>query len=221
MKTKSFLSKILVATASVCLLVAVSSGSAYATSHLPPGYTLPGISTSGYANLENKVKLKVLKDGQTGYKVKVRKKGKDNYFNISPDERLKIKNGKYKLNAFFDSNGNFLEGTLEIKGKIKTSEGKIKGTLMTATLSSFAFSSSLVGFNTTDIFCNPGIEAIINECSPNESVYIDLENSGFDPTQKGFKSKGVSVATLPVPAAVWLFGSGLLGLVMLARRRKH
>ncbi|MGE5241685.1 MAG: VPLPA-CTERM sorting domain-containing protein [Bacteroidota bacterium] len=27
------------------------------------------------------------------------------------------------------------------------------------------------------------------------------------------------MATVPVPAAVWLFGSGLLGLVGVARRR--
>ena len=29
-----------------------------------------------------------------------------------------------------------------------------------------------------------------------------------------------SVSTVPVPAAVWLFGSGLLGLVGIARRKK-
>ena len=31
---------------------------------------------------------------------------------------------------------------------------------------------------------------------------------------------GISLATIPIPAAVWLFGSGLLGLVGMARRKK-
>ncbi len=38
---------------------------------------------------------------------------------------------------------------------------------------------------------------------------------GQDPTFNGV------VSTVPVPAAVWLFGSGLLGLVGVARRRKQ
>ncbi len=37
----------------------------------------------------------------------------------------------------------------------------------------------------------------------------------FTPPGSGFD------AAVPVPAAIWLFGSGLLGLIGLARRRKH
>ena len=35
-----------------------------------------------------------------------------------------------------------------------------------------------------------------------------------------FTQDSVSVSTVPIPAAVWLFGSGLLGLVGMARRKK-
>lgn len=38
----------------------------------------------------------------------------------------------------------------------------------------------------------------------------DVYNGGF-----------IAVAPVPIPAAVWLFGSGLLGLIGFARRRKH
>jgi len=32
---------------------------------------------------------------------------------------------------------------------------------------------------------------------------------------------GIEISQVPVPAAVWLFGSGLIGFVGVARRRKH
>jgi hypothetical protein len=216
--------KFLTVVTSVLMLV-VSGSNAYAVSLLP-GYELPGITPSGYPNFENSVKLKVKKKGQKGFKLRVRKKGKDNYLNAN-SERLKIKGGNYKLKAMFDPFGNFLEGTLKIKGKVDTPLGKAKGTLMTATLTSFAFDSdfdnglggSLLGFNTTDIECNSIIDAWVN-CTSNESVYILLDEYGFAPTVKNYKSKGLSVATIPVPAAVWLFGSGLIALVGMTRRRK-
>ena len=212
------------------MLAAISGGTAYAVS-VSPAYELPELRPSGHPNFENSVKLKVLKNGNKGYRVKVKRKGSGNYFNLSSTERFDIKKAKYKLIANFDTAGAFLDGTLKIKGKIKTPFGKAKGTLMTATLTSFAYDSnfndsllgfnngSLLGFNTSDIVCNSVIDDWVN-CTSNESVYIALDESGFDPTIKGFKSKGLSVATVPVPAAVWLFGSGLIALAGMTRRRK-
>jgi hypothetical protein len=57
----------------------------------------------------------------------------------------------------------------------------------------------------------------------------DILQFGFSATSTNFNGSAVfydnlvfaPVSTVPVPAAVWLFGSGLVGLVGVARRRKH
>lgn len=52
---------------------------------------------------------------------------------------------------------------------------------------------------------------------------LSLENGGY-PTAPGFDLAHVaavnfSIATVPVPTAIWLFASGLLGLISVARRK--
>ena len=53
-----------------------------------------------------------------------------------------------------------------------------------------------------------------------------LSGNGYDDTNatwtfstSSLNSYSMSIATVPVPAAVWLFGTGLLGLVGIARRK--
>jgi hypothetical protein len=218
MKTKSMLTKVLLLVSSALMLAAAGSGNAYAD--FP---ALPGIVPSSFPNFENTVNVKVQDRHKNGFKLKVRKEGKGHYFNLSDSESFKIDNGKYFLDAYFDTSGNFLNGTLKIKGLLDTSVGTAKGTLMTATLGDFAFTSTLFGFNTHNIVCNSIIDEFIGGggCTTNESVIIALQDGGFSPTTKNFKSDGLSVASVPVPAAVWLFGSGLIALAGVARRRKY
>jgi hypothetical protein len=67
----------------------------------------------------------------------------------------------------------------------------------------------------------------VQPLSLTQSSLIDLNTSFFECCGNGFKdqpfiSGSISpvVSSIPVPAAVWLFGSGLLGVVGLARRKK-
>jgi hypothetical protein len=48
---------------------------------------------------------------------------------------------------------------------------------------------------------------------------VDAKTSDFDYNDASFVVTNTSVGAVPVPAAAWLFGSGLLGLAGVARRR--
>ena len=65
----------------------------------------------------------------------------------------------------------------------------------------------------------PGVvESMFSEASDSGMLNISVaggETFMFD----GFVDTGGYASAVPVPAAVWLFGSGLLGLVAMARRR--
>jgi hypothetical protein len=97
-------------------------------------------------------------------------------------------------------------------------------------------------FASTDIDGNPVPQEVIVTLSDNTSVsffglafrgftsdvaisYLTIDGVDLDPIQPSklfyptLDSLYVGVAAVPVPTAVWLFGSGLLGLLSLNRRR--
>ena len=71
------------------------------------------------------------------------------------------------------------------------------------------------GVDITLVFSNP--------LSPTQSTLLDLSASKWSLGGTGinnvFRSGGISLVAVPIPAAVWLFGSGLIGLIAVARRK--
>ena len=206
------------------------------------GYDLSayGIGPASWTNFENNVKVKVVKKGKKGAKgtlLKVTgKKGSGNFFNLEPVDNFSIKGNSYKLMARFDVDGNLISGKkskVTIKGTIKTKKGEVSGKLLTASLgdlldgSGYAFAGTLIGFNTYNLRCHAVIDSVSpGGCEDGKPAYISLDKSFKDVTKK-FKSAGLAVtgsadiSAVPVPAAVWLFGSGLFGVIGLGQRRKR
>ncbi len=66
-----------------------------------------------------------------------------------------------------------------------------------------------------------------NPLTPTLSTLLNLGfgeskwSLGGTGTNNSFISGGISPVVVPVPAAVWLFGSGLVGLIGVARIKKH
>lgn len=133
-------------------------------------------------------------------------------------------NGQYRLSVSFDSNGDFLSGDLSLKGKIPTLlTGNGPQLLLTANVISFDFDSTysdtLIGFGIENIDCN--LELGIGDCHGySESIWITLDSAYLDDPNARFRNSGYAITTVPVPAAVWLFGSGLIFLSAAARKRR-
>ena len=105
----------------------------------------------------------------------------------------------------------------------------IDGTATTATATQLLFDFNATGDNSF-LLIGAGNNAWCLEtgsCTLNDSgetiAYIEA-GTGNEITVQNVARSGVvvfaEVQTVPVPAAIWLFGSGLLGLVGIARRKK-
>ena len=78
---------------------------------------------------------------------------------------------------------------------------------------------------TPDQMINDGIAGVftgeIMSSQDGGSSWFSVNQYGFDYASfNGTVLANETVSTVPVPASVWLFGSGLLGLVCMARRKK-
>jgi hypothetical protein len=152
-------------------------------------------------------------------KQKILYKAKGDFMlNMGGGSSYLIENGKIKINAKIEKDGT-LKGTGKITG-IDPFGGNKKKTLVTfGNNGDFSFlwdagGNDLFGMSITDINC-----PLWDFCTNTETFYA-IGEFGTDPAKINVKDGVLGVTTVPVPAAVWLFGSGLLGLAGMARGRR-
>jgi hypothetical protein len=179
-------------------------------------FKLDGIPSSGQPNFGHGVSVKM--DDKKG-KLTV-KQSLDAFTFFDASTTWNGSDAFYRLTAFYTGSGEFIDGTLQIKGTIDGLGIPKKTTLVTANISGWNLTDdpTLWGFATSDIVCSP---LLLVECTLNESVYISLEDAFDGNFNNGkFESLGTAITTVPIPAAAWLFGSAL-ALMGWVRRSKR
>jgi hypothetical protein len=74
-----------------------------------------------------------------------------------------------------------------------------------------------------NISANANADSIIgpsfDDQSTSGSFIIELTDGGFAQMNSTINSNGSAVSAVPIPTAAWLFGSGLMGLIGISRRK--
>jgi len=202
------------------LMVAMSIGSTVAHAQLQ----LADINPPGWPRFVTAVKVDVKK---STWKVTAAKgQSSDFTFKLDGSTTYNVK-GSYALDASFTNTGgvNTLDagGTLVIKGSISDSLGNTilrsngQDSLFSADLDDFGFAGSVMAFTTSNL---QGSVCDLYGCTGGETIWMSFADTILADLTQNFKTTGNVTTTVPVPAAVWLFGSGIIGLVGMARRRQ-
>ena len=187
---------------------------------------LPGISPSGAPAFRNNVKFDLNTKAN-----RLRVTGRKDFTYFDGTTGYAGQQSKYTLLVNFDNGGNFLNGSVELRGGL--SGGGINGsvpnntTLVTADITKWAWGNEngsagptfdLFGFQTDNIVCSP---LLLITCTVSESVYVQLDDPFSGSFNNSFKTTGIATTTVPLPAVAWLFGSALGLLGWVGRRNKR
>jgi hypothetical protein len=146
------------------------------------------------------------------------------WLQIDDETTVVIPKMRIKLDAAVD--GAVASGALKISGKIPDL-GKFKVSADLKGEWDASEDGTFWGFNTTNIACSGALESLV-DCATDGVIYLNLlETIGPDTGANKISTSGLALTsvavpvTIPVPATVWLFFSGLFGLVAISRHRRN
>ena len=210
----------------LCAMAVLTLGSSAAQSACPDagqypsnGCSLPGLVGGSFPYFTQgvDVKLNSKDNGDFSFKASYGGSGTSEFW-VDQNNSYSIDNTffQFKANA---KHGDVVDGSVRIMGNLGGKPGR--QTLMTADLTGvWDYSGGLIGFNTMNIQCGDAILVLVN-CTSSEVIYFSLQDALVPGGMKGkFETTGLAVTSVPVPAAVWLFGSGLVGLIGVSRRKR-
>jgi hypothetical protein len=208
--------------AACALLVGIFASSGVSALSLPG----TGISDSGAPAFRNNVKFDLNTRAD-----RLRVTGRKDFTYFDGSTGYLGQQSKYTLLVNFDNGGNFLDGSVELRGGISDLGIPHQTTLVTADITAWAWGNEdglklgdpgymidLFGFQTDNIVCSP---LLLIACTVSESIYVQLDEAFSGSFNNSFKTTGIATTTVPLPAVAWLFGSALGLLGWVGRRNKR
>jgi len=209
----------------VVLLVLFAAGSAHASLSFDPSNTFSGIAPAGsltadFTDIAGGVQLVITSNLAPGENLDP---GRSLYFNINPSKDSILQNLSFTLtgNTNFNQQATVLTGADSFKAD---GDGyyDINFTFSSSTKAFTAGESQTYKITTSSgtISASNFINYLSSTGGGNGNWFAAVHVQNTPSGGSGSAWVGATVTPVPIPAAAWLFGPGLLGLVG-ARKRMH
>ena len=202
-----------------------------------PNFIIGGVPPAGFPHFENPASITLTKTGAGSaatFQLTSASTPGSFIFQYNPTSAYAVA-GTYSLTANFNAAGTFTGGTLAINGTIPGYNGP--GTAPAPTTQNL-FSANLVGFGYDIIpdnspvalgFMTQDFSGWATQFSDGsaESAYLysfnvpGLMSMFTNPKFRTITFQGSAMTTVPIPAAVWLFGPGLALIAGFRRKKSH
>jgi hypothetical protein len=203
------------------------AGPAHASVTLPV-FNAPGIPQAGFPDFSNSNDVSlVFSRVLFGGDYLLTATGSAGVFNLNSTQSYSVSNEFFGMYAEFNSKGQFISGGETIIGSIPGLTGNRFQNLYSVAFDKYAVSTSTPGLGFQSLF--PTASGFASKYqSGDESLYLyssalaSLDNAlASGKNLPNFFTATVSeFTTVPLPAAGWLLGAGLLGLIAIGRPRR-